>query len=168
MLHEFWKINTPTRRHFGGGYFDLLVWYGGRQGSPGSVAAGPAATGPLPLGPSSSGLSASPESRIDYGKRRILGFQLGYGVEWSGGNSLTYLKGRYSHSAIEEKKRTASPILKATGGFDKERVAARFVMEAAEIDPAVRDFVLERIEAYREEDDAGEWIFPPGEGEGGY
>jgi hypothetical protein len=154
MLHEYWKIDTPTRRHFGGGYFDLVVWYVGMQGAAGQE------------GPQGAAVRTG-QGPVDYGRRRIMGFQLGYGVEWAGGRTLTYLKGRYSHSVIDESKRTASPVLRAAGGFEKDRIAARFVMEAAEIDPAVRDFVLDKIKAYREEDDAGEFILPPIESEVG-
>jgi hypothetical protein len=81
-----------------------------------------------------------------------VGFQLCYdkpGRE----RALTWLsKGGFSHAAVDggdsNPNSNCTPILVAGGHFPGETVKRQFLWRSAEIDPAVRDMVLKKIDEY--------------------
>jgi hypothetical protein len=81
-----------------------------------------------------------------------LGFQLCYdkpGRE----HALTWTaKGGFSHAAIDGGEASpfsnSTPILVADGHFPAETVRRQFLWRSAEMDPQIRDMVLEKIEEF--------------------
>jgi hypothetical protein len=103
---------------------------------------------------------------------RLVGFQLCYDKDRREG-ALTYLDGRgYTHSTVDSGEDSAwsgeSPALRAGGEFPRERVLGAFAARSKEIDAQVRQYVIEKLEAY-----AQPWSAPPsparaaGRGDGG-
>ena len=79
----------------------------------------------------------------------IYGFQLCY-AKYHGEHALTWIRGQGTyHSKVDNRLPFAgdrsSPILVADGFFDKSKVADLFRTDSREIEPGIRNFVLEKI-----------------------
>ena len=82
----------------------------------------------------------------------IDGFQLCYargGLE----HALTWTRsGGYSHSRVDDGEAgpltNQTPILVADGDFPAREIVSQFEESSAQVDPAVRNFVIEKTRAY--------------------
>jgi hypothetical protein len=78
----------------------------------------------------------------------ICGFQLCYRLSEEM-NALTYNNGRYSHDKVDEGgKWNETPILTGNVVFQKEKILKKFDERAAEIEPVIREYVVNKINGY--------------------
>ncbi|NPV01096.1 MAG: hypothetical protein HPY53_06920 [Brevinematales bacterium] len=109
------------RRWFNDDIFDLFVWYADKNS-------------PAPWG-----------FQLCYGKSDTGGLRTDRALTWKPGEG-------FSHNAIDTGRYSAterrSPILVADGVFPKERIVPEFDARSADIDPAVRDFVLSKLKEF--------------------
>jgi hypothetical protein len=81
-----------------------------------------------------------------------VGFQLCYGKPHAE-HAFTWLSDRgFSHTAIDDGESSpfsnCTPILVADGNFPAETIKRKFLWRSADIDPQVRELVLQKIEEY--------------------
>lgn len=81
--------------------------------------------------------------------KQITAFQLCYSKAW-GERALYWRSDKgYSHLRVDEGGRNGTPLLQADGVFDRRQVLERFREQSIQLPAEVREFVEERLQAYR-------------------
>ena len=87
------------------------------------------------------------------GSGAITGFQLCYDKE-NNEHAITWREtGTYTHDSVDTGDTTGhnkrSPVLAPDGFFDKRRIMMLFEQKSENVDPDLRSFILDKIEAYK-------------------